>query len=72
MHETISNTIAFYADCGDIVTAAHVALVFYVTLTGDSMKNGINQPAVSYPKGDRCKAYLQRVLCTYLDTLQHY
>jgi len=69
LKETIINTVMFYADNGDIVTAAHIALVFYVSLTGDNAKNGVNQPPISYLKGDRCKPYLQRVLCNYLETL---
>jgi hypothetical protein len=55
---TVLDSVRFYADSGDIVSAAHIALVFYVTLTGDDMKNGVNQAAVSYQKGDKYKPYL--------------
>lgn len=72
LHDTVVNTISFYADSGDIVSAAYMALVFYVTLTGDTSKNGINQPPVTYQKEVKSKPYLQRVLCSYLETLQHY
>jgi hypothetical protein len=69
LSDSVISTVQFYADNGDIVSAAHIALIFYVALTGDTMKNGVNQPGIVYAKGDRCKPYLQRVLCSYLETL---
>lgn len=68
---TVVDTVRYYADNGDIVSAAHIALVFYVTITGDTAKNEINvmeEPLL--PQNMKYKPILQRVLCSFLQTLQ--
>lgn len=70
LKDTIVDTVKYYADNGDIVSAAHMALVFYVTITGDINKNEINVPEEPIlPQNMKYKPLLQRVLCSFLQTL---
>ena len=51
---SVVETVRFYADSGDLLSAAHIALIFYDEI--------IELPKFSY--------FLRRVLKSYFDTLQ--
>lgn len=53
MFDTIIETIKFYADNGDLLTAAYMSLVFYDLIATRS----------------KFEVYLQRILCSYFETL---
>ena len=55
LSKSIVETVQFYADSGDLLSAAYISLVFYDELT-------------SKPMG-KYKAYLSRILIAYYDML---
>ena len=55
---SIIETVRFYADCGDLLTAAHIVLVFYFELN--------DQPQ----KLSNYLAIQKRVIKSYFDMLQ--
>ena len=59
---SIIETIQFYADCGDLPTAAHMALVFFCLL-------GFRTNAERQQEASKFQPFLIRVLKSYFDAL---
>ena len=75
---SILETIQFYADNGDLPSAAHMALLFYSELDEIQQKDGSKDDKDKDKEGqekqkkvkiDPKQAYLMRVIASYFDLL---